>query len=424
MHKNIKWWIVLLTVIMVMPVWAENTSSIDRTTVNGMTILLQKTNSGLAEVTLLLKSGSGLDGKQKGTAELMNTLVYLKLMNTEEQLGEVDVATAPDFTKIRIKTAAKHLMGVLGEVKALLTEPLYSYDIIADLKQLIGADLKGMATFTKAYYEVNKLFYGPDHPYSSQIDPEKIRNISGHDVYTWYRKTYQPGNAILSISGGVHQDIEDLEKYFARMTSESVDRRILVQPVIPAKTVRVEKEDPNGRIASLCMSYAAPRLQDPEYPAFRLIAYYLEEYQHYFEEVRVKEGLMYAGFVYYSYLERPQAPNIVFLTMTDSEKLFLVETKTKDIVGELSKKGLEQALIQKVADAMEAEGKAKMLSGEGLSDRNALSHYFQNTLVNDENLWPKLKKLTTEDIKKAAAKYFKNYVQVSFVPKNLAENFQ
>lgn len=59
-------WMVLFASILALPVWADGPARIERTTVNGMPILLQRTNSDLVEVTMLLKSGSGLDGKKKG----------------------------------------------------------------------------------------------------------------------------------------------------------------------------------------------------------------------------------------------------------------------------------------------------------------------------------------------------------------------
>jgi len=416
-------WICLLLSILTLPVWADGPARIERTTVNGMPILLQRTNSEVVEVTMLLKSGSGLDGKKKGTAELMNMLVYLKLLSAPESLGSVNVLTRPDYTEIRIQASAENLKNVLVELESLLTTPLYSYDVIMDLKQFLIADIKGMPAFNKTYYETNRSFYGPDHPYNDYLEPEVVESITGHDVYRWYRQTYQPGNAILSIAGGVKESMDQIAKIFSNMLYESVDQRLLIQPVIPNQTRLIEREDYNGRIASICMGFGAPRIQDPEYPAFRIIAYYLENYQYYFEKLRIEEGLMYTGMVYYSYLERPQAPNIVFLTMTDPDDLFLVEAKTLDIIEELKEKGIEQSMIAQIAEAIEKEGKSRIQAVIGASRRNVMSYYLQNQLVYDENLWPKLKQVTTADIQKAAAKYLNHYVRVAYVPREKPDNF-
>lgn len=416
-------WVVLLGSILALPVWADGPAPIERTTVSGMPILLQRTNSNLVDVTLLLKSGSGLDGKKKGTAELMNTLVYLKLLNAPEPLGSVNVLTRPDFTEIRIQASAENLKNVLAELESLLTKPLYSYDIIMDLKQFLIADIKGMPAFNKTYFETNRHFYGINHPYNDYLEPEVVDSITGHDVYRWYRQTYQPGNAILSIAGGVKESLDQVAKVFSKMLSESVDRRLLIKPVIPEKNSLVNREDYNGRIASICMGFGAPRIQDPEYPAFRIIAYYLEEYQYYFEKLRIEEGLMYTASVYYSYLERPQAPNMVFLTMTDPDDLHLVETKTLAITRELMEKGIEQSMIAQIAEAIENDGKSKIKAGTGASRRNVMSYYLQNQLVYDENLWPKLKQVTTADIQKAAAKYLGHYVRVAYIPKEKPASF-
>lgn len=401
-----------------------NIQPINRTTVNGMTVLLQKSESPVVSFTLLLKSGSGLDPvNRKGTAEIMNSLVYLKLSNTQDKLSQVNLMTYPDYTLITIKSSPGDVDTVLKEIKELLSYPLYEYDIISDLKKLYSTDLKAIPGYARAYYELGKEFYGVNHPYNDLMNPETMLSITGHDVYRWYRQTYQPGNAILSISGGIGQDIKYIEKFFANMLSEKVDRSLMIQPVIPEQTKQMELEDPNGRIASIGFAYAAPRLQDPEYPAFRILTYYLEEYQHYFDELRVKSGLIYAGFVMYNYLEKPKAPNIIFLTMTSPEKLNKVESKTTEVVNQLINRGIDQAIIEKVVKAIKTEAEAAKKAGNGIATRNALSYYLQNQIIYDENLWPKLEKVKTDDIKAAAAKYLKNYVRVSYIPKEIAENF-
>lgn len=424
MRNIIQRWLIVLLVLMgtTIPAWAED-GQIFRTTASGMTILLQRTPSEVAEVTLILKSGSGLDDTPKGTAELMNNLVYLKLVNAQNELGQVDVATLPDFTRIQIRTAAKDLRDVLTEIRALLAMPLYNFDIITDLQKLFASDLKAMAGPGKTYYALNRGFYGVDHPYNNEIVPDELLEITGHDIYRWYRRTYQPGNAILSISGKVKESTEDLEKFFANLLTESADRRLFIQPVRPAENQWIDAEDPNGRIASFGMVFAAPRMQDPEYPAFRIITYYLHNYQYFFEELRVKQGLFYTAMVDYSYLERFQAPNLVFLTMTDAEKLPAVGAGTLKLIETLQTHGIDAALISKIAQAIETDGQASRIGGRGASARNAFVEYLQNPWVDDAYLWPRLKKVTPEQIKAAAVKYLDHYVQVTYTPGSKPDNF-
>lgn len=416
-------WSAILLISGLFPAWAEETNRIDRTTVSGMNIIMQKTNSEMVEMTLLLKSGSGLDPEgKKGTAMVMNSLVWLKLRYSKAKFGMVDVNTFPDFTLITIKTTSAGLNKALEEVKELLTYPLYSYDVITDLKGLFGTDIKGLPVISQSYYELNKEFYGPNHPYNDGLDSAVLATISGRDVYKWYRQTYQPGNAILSISGGVGKNINDIQKVFQKMRSEAIDNRLLVEPVLLERDQILEREDPNGKMTSVCIGFSAPRLQDLEYPAFRVIAYYLEEYQHYFEELRVKDALIYAGFVYYNFMEKPKAPNLVFLTMTDRESLDLVQKRTLSIVDDLINNGIAQPEIDKVVKALKNASAARKVASKGFATKNALSHYLQSQLVYDENLWPKLEQVKTEEIKTVAAKYFQHFIRVAYIPRKVEEN--
>jgi predicted Zn-dependent peptidase len=406
--------------------WAEDVrvAPIERTTINGMTIVLQKTASPAVEVALLLKSGSGLDPEgKKGAAAIMNNLVYLKLRYGGEEVGLVDVNTTPDYTMVLFKVSADNLAGTLAAIKELLTYPLYNYDLITDIQGLYRTDLRALPPYIKAYYELNREFYGRNHPYNDEFTPELIAAINGHDVYQWYRQTYQPGNAILSIAGATEQNLADIAKYFADMRTESVDHRLLVEPVTLREVRRIDREDPNGRVTSICIGFAAPRMQDPEFPAFRLIAYYLEEYQQYFEELRVKDGLMYAGFALYNYLSKPKAPAMIFLTITDPASLERVEARTLEVVRQIATQGIPAADLAQIIKAIRTEHLARQAAGRGVAYRNAMSHYLQNQLIYEENLLARLEKIGNEEIKQAAAKYFTNYIRVAYIPGKLEEGF-
>jgi predicted Zn-dependent peptidase len=416
--------IIALSIFSSFPIFADEPSRIERTAVNGMSILLQKNKSEIAEITLLLKSGSGIEpDDKKGTPYIMNDIVYGILNNSQSIVGSADVTTEPDYTLISLKTLARDIKPTLERIKFLLSEPIYSYDSVVDLKEGLDTDLKAMQAETKSYSDFNKEYYGLDHPYNDWPNSDTIAAVTGPDVYKWYRQTYQPGNAILSISGGVNQSIDDLEKFFVNLASETVDRHLIIQPVLLNEDKQLKRVDLNGRASSLCIGFSAPRMQDAEYPAFRVLAYYLEEYQHYFEELRVKEGLFYEAEVYYNYVEKPKAPNIAFITQTDPNSLKTVEIRTLEVVHKLMENGIEQSDIDKVVKAVKTEDQARKASGKGLATRNALSQYLQTQLIYDETLLPKLELVKTEDIKKAAIKYLQHYIEVSYIPKKVEEPF-
>lgn len=414
--------IILFSLLLVIsglgPVNAEKRiQRIERATVSGMTVLGQKTDSNLVEVTLLLKSGSGLDPK-KGAALLVNQFVggVLHYYRVKSGWVEANIETYPDYTMIKVKTSSQGLKSALTVIKDLLTYPLYDYDFASDLQNLISTDLKAISSIAKSYFDFNREFYGISHPYNDGLDSASIESITGNDVFKWHRLTYRPGNAILSISGGFKESIKYLQKFFREMPSGTIDNRLMVKPVMLDKVSRLQEVDLNGRVASISIGYPAPRMKDPEFPAFKIIAYYLEEYQHYFEELRVKEGLLYAGFAYYNYLEKPNAPNIAFLTMTEPQLLNRVETRTVDVLKKICESGLETDEIEAVIKAMKTR-RSIQRGDKGLATVNALSYYLETQLVYDENLWAKLEQVTSADIKKAAAKYFQNYIRVAYLPR-------
>lgn len=401
------------------PVKAETaTARIERTTINGMSVITQKTDSSLVEATLLLKSGSGLDPK-KGAAILVNQFVggLLEYYRVKSGWVKADIETYPDYTLIKVQSSPRRFKSVLKVYKDLLTYPLYDYDFASDLQNLISTDLKAVSPIAKSYFGFTREFYGDNHPYNDSLDSASIESITGNDVYKWHRLTYRPGNAILSISGNFQERLKYLEKLFRKIPSGIIDNRLLVKPVNLDKVRQLKKVDLNGRVAAISIGYPAPRLKDPEFPAFKIITYYLEEYQHYFEELRVKEGLIYAGFAYYNYLEKPNAPNIAFLTMTEPQLLERVEVRTGEVLQKIIEFGLEPDELVTVIQAMKTRSSINQEVGKDWATINALSYYLETQLVYDHKLLAKLEQVTNEDIKKAAAKYFHNYIRVACVPK-------
>jgi predicted Zn-dependent peptidase len=106
--------------------------------------------------------------------------------------------------------------------------------------------------------------------------------------------------------------------------------------------------------------------------------------------------------------------------MTDRESIAKVERKTVELIQGLTEKGIDQKEIDQVVKNIKAEAKNNEMAGTGLADRNALSEYLHTSALFEANFFPRLEQVTTDDIKKAVAKYMKNYVRVAFIPDQLA----
>lgn len=404
------------------PVLAGDSDGIQQTAASGMNIILQKNQSEVAQIVLLLRAGSGLEPQgKKGIAQIMNNIVYWILQsNSKDSIGSMDVQTSPDYSVINITTLARNIKPVLGKIKFLLSEPIYSYDDVANLQKYACSRIKSRMGMVQPYIEFNKAFYGESHPYNDWPNPKTLESITGADVYRWYRQTYQPGNAILSLSGKIPQNIGDLEKYFSDMRSETVDHRMFVSPVNLTANRSIEQEDKNSKAASICIGFAAPRILDPDYPVFKLITFYLADYFEYFNELRLKHGLFYSPVVFSDEFEKPSAPHLVLISVTDPAHVEAVEAETVKLMTKLMEKGIEQEEIAKILAAMKAADDAKSASGENTAFLNAFSYYMRTQLVYNQVLWPKLQQIKTEDIKRVACKYLKNYIQVVYSPKHIA----
>ena len=178
--------------------------------------------------------------------------------------GNENAFTSEDYTAYFQSVAVEHLEEMMKleadrMVNLVLTDDVVLPErdvILEERRQRIdndpGAQLMEMAR--------SALFL--NHPYGMPTIgwENEMRGLTTADAITWHGKWYEPGNAIVVISGDVTMDqVRPLaEKYYGVLPAVPVPAR--ARPNEPAQFAprRVTKEDPRVQLASWTRLYQAP----------------------------------------------------------------------------------------------------------------------------------------------------------------------
>jgi len=178
--------------------------------------------------------------------------------------GNENAFTAEDYTAYFQSVAVEHLEEMMKLEADRMANLVLTDDVVLPERDVIleerrqridndpGAQLMEMARAS--------LFL--NHPYRTPTIgwENEMRGLTTADAIAWHRKWYEPGNAIVVISGDITMDqVRPLaEKYYGALPATAVPVR--ARPDEPAQFAprRVTKEDPRVQLASWMRLYQAP----------------------------------------------------------------------------------------------------------------------------------------------------------------------
>jgi zinc protease len=178
--------------------------------------------------------------------------------------GNENAFTSEDFTAYFQSVAVEHLEEMMKLEADRMANLVLTDDVVTPERQVIleerrqridndpGAQLLEMAR--SALY-LNSPYRMPTIGWENEM-----RGLTTADAIAWHSKWYQPGNAIVVISGDVTMDqVRPLaEKYYGALPATAAPAR--VRPDEPAQFAprRVTKEDGRVQLASWTRMYQAP----------------------------------------------------------------------------------------------------------------------------------------------------------------------
>jgi len=391
---------------------------------NGMQIVVipMDNDSGVITTDIYYKVGSR--NEIMGKSGMAHMLEHLSFKSTDKlKEGEFDTivksrggvnnaATGFDKTHYYIKTASKNLVlsldlfsELMHNLKLTDVEFQKERDVVAEERRL-RTDNNPMGYL---YFRVfnTHFMYHPYHwlPIGFMED---ILSWKIEDIRDFYKRYYQPNNAILVVAGDIKPEevFTEADKYFGSIKNEhEIPKVIAVEPKVDgAKRAILHKE--SNKVDTLAITYSIPNYEHDDQVALSAISHILSSGKSsWFEKTIVNEKQL-ANQVYGYNMELTDPG--VFLIMAMCAPDASLEVLEKEILTQLDK--LKNGEVtQAELDKVKINTKAEFIYG--LESSSSVAELYGDYYVKG-NIKPlleyeeKLDKITLKDISDTAKKYF------------------
>lgn len=391
---------------------------------NGMQIVVipMDNDSGVITTDIYYKVGSR--NEVMGKSGMAHMLEHLSFKSTDKlKEGEFDTivkgrggvnnaSTGFDQTHYYIKTASKNLALSLDLFSELmhnlkLTDEEFQKerDVVAEERRL-RTDNNPMGYL---YFRVfNTHFtYHPYHwlPIGFMED---ILSWKIEDIRDFYKRYYQPNNAILVVAGDINPEevFTEAGKYFGNIKNEhEIPKVIAVEPKVDgAKRAILHKE--SNQVDTLAITYAIPNYEHEDQVALSAISHILSSGKSSrFEKTLVNDKQLVNQIYGYNMELADPGVFLVMAMVTPGASLDVVE---KEILVELEKLktgDVTQAELDKVKINTKAEFIYSLESSSSVAGLYG-EYYVKGNIKPLLEYEEKLDKITLKDISDVAKKYF------------------
>ncbi|MEA3434390.1 MAG: pitrilysin family protein [Campylobacterota bacterium] len=406
---------------------------------NGMQIVVipMDNDSGVITTDIYYKVGSR--NEIMGKSGMAHMLEHLSFKSTDKlKEGEFDTivkgrggvnnaSTGFDQTHYYIKTASKNLALSLDLFSELmhnlkLTDEEFQKerDVVAEERRL-RTDNNPMGYL---YFRVfNTHFtYHPYHwlPIGFMED---ILSWKIEDIRDFYKRYYQPNNAILVVAGDIKPEevFTEAKKYFGNIKNEhSIPKVTAVEPKVDgAKRAILHKE--SNQVDTLAITYAIPNYEHKDQVALSAISHILSsgKSSRFVKTLVNDKKLVNQIYGYNMELADPG----VFLVMAMVTPGASLDTVEKEILIELEKlkKGdVTQAELDKVKINTKAEFIYSLESSSSVAGLYG-EYYVKGNIKPLLEYEEKLDKITLKDISDIAKKYFDHDFSTTVILKKQEE---
>ena len=380
--------------------------------------------SGVITSDIYYKVGSQNEilGKT-GMAHMLEHLSFKYTKNLAE--GEFDTivkkgggvnnaSTGFDKTHYYIKTTSKNLPKTLELFSELMHNLLLKDDEFQKERDVVAEERRLRTDNSPMGYLYFRLFnthfvYHPYHwlPIGFMED---IRSWKIEDIRKFYESYYQPKNAILVVAGDIEPEnvFKEAQNYFGKLENKNeIPNLEIIEPKADgAKRVELKKE--SNKVDTIAIAYSIPNFAHEDQPILSLISQILSggKSSRFDSELVDKKRLFNAISAYNMELKDPG----IFLIMgmlNDKTKPEIGEKNILAILDDIKKHGVTKEELNRAKINMKAEFIYSLESSSSVA--NLFGDYYAmgdiKPLLEYED---KLDKITIDDIKNVANRYFDN----------------
>ncbi|MFA6461544.1 MAG: pitrilysin family protein [Candidatus Woesearchaeota archaeon] len=386
---------------------------------NGLTVIFEPQKGKSVVVEVMVKVGSNHEKtNERGISHFIEHMLFegtvkrpsnQEISNEIEKLGgEFNAYTTCERTCFYVKVLKKHFRIAVEILADILQNSSFGETEIKKEKRVVLKEIDLVNDEPKFYQWImlqKNLFQKNPCRNPTYGDKEVIRGLTRSKILDYFHRYYTPKNMIISVVGDITGWKKEIQTQFSSLSGKLELPTRTVEPISTRNRIIKQKRDVANTYVVLGFK-TVPKHHSDSYP-LEIIDGILGRGQSgkMFTEIRGKKGLAYdvgtqniseisyGYFAVYATIDRKNIELVKTMMIKELERLQditvkeLEEAKTY-VEGDFY---LEIEDNQKVADQLlffAQAGKAEEL------------HHFV----------PKAKKVSLQDVKRVAKKYFKNYV--------------
>lgn len=387
---------------------------------NGLTVVFeQNTAANVVSLNIGVKLGSVNEtDAEAGLCHLIEHMVFKGTKSykpgeiavlVESCGGELNAYTSLDQTVYYINVPAPHFVQAMRILKEMVLDANFDPVELEREKEVVVEEIRrGMDNPMRVLGELLFSEFFTKHNYRRPvIGTEKhVRGFSRDNVYSFYRKNYQPQNMVLGVCGNIDESIlsRTLEEFFRFEVSSPLS----FEPVSPEperKRHRIVMHSMDIQATYFDIGFAAPQLSHPDVPALDVLSHMLGESGTSLLEkfTREKEQVVHS---IYSNSHTPKHPGMFVIGgQVDPKKMNAALTSIRVQIDTACTIPFDQDTLKRAQMLMKSQLIFDKETCEGTARKWMVYETVIDDFAYDEKYIEKVEALTPQDVLEVAKKY-------------------
>ena len=388
---------------------------------NGLTVIYYPKKSNSVVVEVMVKVGSCHEkSEERGISHFLEHILFegtkkrasnKEISNEIERIGgDFNTYTSTGKTCFYTKVLKKHFSIAVDVLADILQNPLLREEDIKKEKNVVLKEITMIYDEPRYHQWIlmqQNLFEKHPCKYPTYGDVKVIKSLDQRKVLGFFTKYYVPNNMVVSIVGDAPKWKKEIEKYFVFKKGKLQKTTFPAEPILKKnKKVFLKKNIFNTH---LVLGFKTVSRAHPDSYVLDVINGILGRGQSgkMFTEIRSKRGLGYD--VGTQVMSDNNFGYFAAYAIIDKKNIALVTDLMLEEIRRLNNIALEE--VKEAQDFIEGDYLLEIEDTQKVADQILFWEQVKDAALMGEYL-KKIKKVTVNDVKRVAEKYFKHYTQV------------
>jgi zinc protease len=391
---------------------------------NGLkVVVLEKTDNDFVEFEVWYRTGSkdekpGIRGMAhlfehmmfRGTAKYPGNSIFDTI---EKAGGSVNAYTSFDRTVYHEYIPVSALERIIDMEADRMANLKVTQNILDTEREVVGEELRNGTNswYGKTDSARYTFLYPEHHPYEVDVIGflSEITAFTSAQCMDFYTNYYSPNNAFIVVTGNVkaEQVFALTEKYFGVLTKQLQLKKKENIPSLDTAKIRINEMNINFPLQLYSYIFPTPAVNDKDFFAFDLLMniLFIDNNSVLTNKLVKKDHLAYG------FSPRNNAWNyypsfmLIDVIMNASPGNVKVKKSIREEINKIIETGISEETLNNSITAYESSTALDDYESGKLTARLGLCEYFFNDYTRAFTLSEEYKKLTSEDLKRVAAKY-------------------